>query len=177
MKTLRIATLALASAGIALGAPLAAQDRSQDEGNAIFVQPTSEETTYAAQVARQLDRNLARYNFPLRTRSVGVVRVRFTTNEHGEAENLTLVGNSRNSQLDRAALWAIGRMHDISPDFDGSVADRPIQANIVFADTERQAERMARQLARDEAARMALARERGEPPVLALTVGGNARAR
>ena len=176
MKTLRNATIALASAGIALSAPLAAQDRSQDEDNTIFVQPTSEEAEYAAQVGQQLDRNLARYNIPFGARSTGVVRVRFTASENGEAENLRLVGNSRSTHLDRAALWAVRRLTDITPDFTGSADGREIQANIIFADTERQVERMTRRVMREEAARMAEARERGEPPVLALTIGSSARA-
>jgi len=177
MKTLRNATIALASAGIALSAPLAAQDHSQHEDNTIFVQPTSAEAEYVTQVGRQLDRNLARFSFPLRTQVVGVVRVRFTANHEGEAENLTLIGESGSNQLDRAALWAIGRLNDITPDFEGSVEGREIQANIVFANSERQAERMIAQVMREEAIRMAEARERGEPQVLALTLGAAARTR
>ena len=177
MKTLRIATIALASASITLAAPLAAQDRSQEADNTIFIQSTTEEAQYARQVARQLNRNLARYNFPLRTSEVGVVRVRFTANENGEAENMTLIGNSRSNQLDRAALWAVGRLSNIAPDYGEASGNRLIQANIVFADTALQAERMARRLAREEFARMAAARERGEPPVLALTLSPSARTR
>ena len=176
MKTLRIATIALASAGITLSAPLAAQDRYQDDEN-ILVQPTSEDAHYAQQVARQLDRNLARYSFPLRTQHVGVVQIQFVANGEGVAENLRVVGESGSNQLDRAALWAIGRLNGISPDHAAASDRRVIQANIVFADSERQARSMFRQLERDESARMALARERGEPPVLALTLGASVNAR
>lgn len=175
MKTLKFATIALVSTGIAFSAPLAAQDRGQDEEN-ILVQPTSEEERYAARVGRQLDRNLARYSFPLRTREVGIVKVQFVANGAGVAEDLTIVGESGSNRLDRAALWAIGRLSEISPGEDQHPEGRVLQANIVFADSERQAAAMFRQLGREEAARMALARERGERPVLALNLGSGARA-
>ncbi|WP_340588527.1 energy transducer TonB [Erythrobacter alti] len=173
MKTLRIATIALASAGIALSAPLAAQDQD----SSILVQPSSETTEYVARVAEQLDQNLARAHIPFRSHDNGVVRVRFTANGAGEAEDVEIVGRSRSRDLDRAALWAVNRLSDISPDFAGHSEGQLIQANIIFANTERQAERIARRVAREDAAQMALARQRGEPPVLALTISGSARAR
>ncbi len=177
MNTLKIATIAFASAGIALAAPLGAQERAQVEQD-ILVQPTSEDARYAAHVSYQLDNNLSRYSFPLRSDPNGIVRVKFIANGAGVAEDMTIVGESGSNQLDRAALWAIGRLDNIAPPAMDQFADgRVIQANIVFAQSERQADRLFRQLEREEAARMALARERGDPPVLALTVAGSAYAR
>ena len=176
MYTLRNATIALASAGFTLSAPLAAQDRDQDE-ETILVQPISEEVRYAEEVGRQLDRNLARHSFGIRRYDVGIVRVQFVANGAGVAENLTLIGDSGSSRLDRAALRAIGWLNDISPDHVTSSDSQVIQANIIFANSERQERSMFRQLAREESARMALARERGDPPVLALTLGASVNAR
>lgn len=176
MKTLTIATIALSSAGLALSAPLAAQDRSQDEDN-ILVQPISADERYAAQVAQKLDTNLSRYSFPLRSAPTGIVRVQFVANGAGDAEDMTVIGESGSNQLDRAALWAIGRLDNIVPPGVAEYADgRVIQANIVFAHSERQAARLLHRLEQEESARMALAQSRGEPPVLALTVGAGARA-
>ncbi|WP_340586289.1 hypothetical protein [Erythrobacter alti] len=176
MKTLRIATIALVSAGITLSLPLAAQDQDPDE-QSILVQPTSEEARYAAHVSQQLDDVLARYSFGIRRQDVGFVRVQFITNGAGVAEDLTLIGDSGSNRLDRAALWAISRLSDISPPHIANSDRQVIQANIVFAARGRQAERIFRQLERAESARIALARERGEPPVLALNLGAAVNAR
>ncbi|WP_052768859.1 TonB family protein [Aurantiacibacter marinus] len=176
MKNLNIAKIALASAGIALSAPLAAQDRSQDQDN-ILVQPTSEDARFATRLSRQLDTNLSRYSFPLRLDPTGIVRVRFIANGAGVAENMTIVGESGSNQLDRAALWAVRRLDNISPPHMAGFSEgRVIQANIVFAQSERQAARLFAQLEREETARMALARERGDAPVLALTLATATRA-
>lgn len=172
MKLSHTISLAAASAAIALAAPAAAQQ----EESTIFVQPSSAEAEYVAHVADQLDRRLARTSFPITQQPAGVVRVRFTTNAEGDPENLTLIGDSGSNLLDRAALRAVRRLSDVSPDFaDG--ADRQIQANIVFANSDRQAARMAAQLHEEEAMRIAAARARGEAPVIALTLGATALPR
>lgn len=175
MKTREFAIIAFAATGMALSAPLAAQDVSQDEDN-ILVQPTSAEARYAARVSSQLDRNLSHYRFTSDTHPTGIVRVQFRANGAGVAEDMTLIGESGSRRLDRAAMWAIGRLTEISPDFAEHSDGRLVQANIVFANSEREGARLFRQLGREETARIALAQERGDAPVLALTLGGGARA-
>ena len=159
----KLATLALSAAVTAslLATPLASQE--------IIVSPVSA-ARFVADVQSDLDRQLQRSQPAWDRAQTGVTSVRFTAGEDGRADNIVTYRRSGSSSLDRAARRAVSRLTSLAPLPMGASEGQLIQANIVYAKSERHADRLTRQLAREEAQRIASSPE--ERAVLALTIGG-----
>lgn len=171
MNNIIKATIALPFAGIIFSVPLQVQDRSADMQD-ILVLPISEQAVIAACVAGALDEELQGKRFNSRMTRSGIVKVRFVTNGAGVADNISLYDGSGTNQLDRAALRAIRRMSDLAPSPFADGHGQLMQANIIFAGSGHEAERLARRLNREEATRIA-SRRSTEQAVLALTIAAS----
>lgn len=149
-----------------LAAPLSAQD--QGRGQPIIVQ--TDPSTFVANLSSQLDRQLRRVSYPSGHPHSGVVRVRFVANGEGRAEHITLFEESGSHRMDRAALRAVSRLDRL-----GSIArSQDVLLSIVFATSEREAERLAERTAAENAALIASGKLK--PQVLAVTVRPSARS-
>lgn len=140
--------------GMAAVSPALAKS-AQDE---IVVSPSTAMESWRADVSRDLGRKLelaerwANYN-----PDTGIVQVRFTLDANGRPTDMVTHLSSGSVQTDRAAMWAVRRL--------GTLADAParvssgstFQANIIFAETSVQKERLAEKLAWIERKRLASA--------------------
>ncbi|RJY09327.1 TonB family protein [Aurantiacibacter aquimixticola] len=163
-----------AAAAMATTMPAYAQDAPTQADGEIIIEPSQERVVYAQRVSRQLDRNLARHNVPLRTDASGIVRVRFTADGNGRAHDVEVMEDSGSRFLERAAIWAVSRLSDIAPTFAHDPAGQRMQANIVFANSWTEGRRLTRQLEEEEAARLASQADDDEH-VLALNIGTSVR--
>ncbi|WP_435199413.1 energy transducer TonB family protein [Qipengyuania sp. 902] len=161
MNKLSIFAMSVAVTASLLATPLASQE--------IVVSPTSP-SEFADNVQKDLDRHLRQIRVSPQSAPSGAASVRFTAGVDGRPENVTIYRKSGSSQVDRASRRAVSRLTSLSPLPRGSANGQVIQANIIFANNEKQAERLSRQLAREESRR--LASSPAERSVLALTVGG-----
>ncbi|MEL1250728.1 energy transducer TonB family protein [Aurantiacibacter gilvus] len=168
MKNLMKVTLALAIMGTATGAPLHAQDRDPG-GSRIVVQS---QTAFAERVGHELNNQLFRIRYP--GDHAGVVRVYFTANGHGTAEDIRVIESSGMSWVDRAALRAVGNMDRLGQAPGGPSSGQPVLATIVFARSESELRRLSRDL--DEGLDAILASGELDPRVLALTLAAPARS-
>lgn len=157
----------LVSAAIAcavLGTPLSAQDLVQQ--GTIVVQP--DQGTFAANLGRELDRQLYRIPYPGGYRQSGVVKVRFVANGDGRAEQVRLFDDSGSHSMDRAALRAVRRLDNLGSTQWSDEGGQDVLLSIVFATNSRDAERLAERVADDNAALIASGAL--DPQVLAVTV-------
>lgn len=162
MNTFLKTTLALAVVGTAMGAPLHAQERDPG-GSEIVVQSR---TAYAHRLGQELDNELFRVRYP-RGHS-GVVRVYFTTNGQGTAEDIRVIESSGARLVDRAALRAVENMDGLGQSPRGPNGHQPVLATIVFARGESEARRLTRGL--DDSLDDLLASGELDPTVLAVTL-------
>jgi periplasmic protein TonB len=79
----------------------------------------------------------------------GVVRVRFHSSETGAPDGVAVSGSSRSVALDRAAVRAVKRIPTLHPLPDGVAHDRMMEAWVIFASSDAQADRMKRGLERE----------------------------
>lgn len=159
MNKLAIFAIPTALAVSVLAVPLASQE--------IVVSPRSG-PTFVAEVSKDLDRQLDRVRInPLRN-ATGISKVRFQAGPDGKAANVKTYKGSGSTELDRVARKAVTQLTSLSPMPYGSERGQVIQANIIVASSEHQLDRLTRQLAREEAARIARGPE--ERKVLALTL-------
>lgn len=167
MNRLTLLTCAAAVATAALATPLASQE--------ILVSPTEDGVAHFVRtVSQQLDRNLARVILPLRTEANGTVRVRFEVDEAGHAANIRYYSRSGDRVADRAAMQAVAQLGNRDPLPSEFVEGQLVQANIIFARSEADYMRQAKQLANAEAERIASAP--AERRVLALNMAAGSHS-
>ena len=168
---LKISILSCALAGICV--PATGQDSYADDG-AITVRASESHVTFVNSVAKSLDRELNRLSLPMQQRfgMSGYARVRFVTGDDGTARNVELYDRRGGSWVETAALRAVGRMKNLSA---APVPGQLVQANIIFANSDAQADGIERKLQEAEAIRIASARA-DDPPVLALNFSPRPRS-
>lgn len=155
----------LAAIGVAvLGAPLYAQDASVEE-RTILVQP--ERSSFASNLQHELTRELNRIPYPTSYRQSGVVKVRFIANGEGRAEQISLYEDSGSNRMNNTAMRVVERINNLGP-ATAYGGDQAVLLNIVFATSEREAERLVDRVRAENAALIAS----GElsPEVLAVTM-------
>ncbi|WAT17106.1 TonB family protein [Aurantiacibacter sp. MUD11] len=160
MKKLVTATIAIA----VFGAPLYAQD-TVEEGT-ILVQP--ERATFVSNIERELDRQLYRTPYPGGIREAGVVKVQFVANAEGRAEQVRLFEDSGSVRMDHAALRAVQRLDNLGSSRSADDGGQDVLLTIVFANSEREAERLVERVADENAALVASGAL--DPQVLAITM-------
>lgn len=119
---------------------------------------TSGRTTedLVAQVSADLGRQLFHASRSARREmGDGIAVVRFACGKDGKPGRIALYRQSGNADIDRAAVGAVERLSSFHPPPDGIAEGQLFQANIVFADSRREHDRLRRQLAREEAERFA----------------------
>ncbi|WP_338242838.1 energy transducer TonB [Aurantiacibacter hainanensis] len=163
----KLVSIAIVSA--VLAAPLAAQDPGR--GQPIIVQ--TDPSTFVSSLSHELDRQLRRVSYPGGFQQSGVVKVRFVANGHGRAEQVTLFEESGSHSMDRAALRAVHRLDRLGSNARTQMGGQDVLLSIVFATSEREAERLARRTSEENAALIASGKL--EPQVLAVTMVPSAR--
>lgn len=134
-----------------LGTPVYAQDLTQDRS--IVVEPSDNALVYTLE--RGLERELDRVSYPAGVRQSGVVKVRFVANGTGRPEQVTLFENSGSRMMDLAALRAVNRLNDLGTPRHSAEGGQAVLLNIIFASSEREAERLAGRVAKETAAMIA----------------------
>lgn len=148
MKKLIFAAVALA----VVGSPLAAQDRDQGSGT-ILVQP--ERSTFVSNLGQELSRELDRIPYPDGNRHSGVVKVRFVANHRGGVDQVSLFDESGSRAMDRAAMRAVNRLDHLGSLPSAYGDQQAVLLSIIFATSEREAERLAERVDRENAALIA----------------------
>ena len=157
--------LIFAAIGLAvLGAPLSAQEYSED-GGTIVVQP--ERWTFVSNLQHELSRELDRIPYPASYRDSGVVKVLFVAGEEGRAEQVRIFEDSGSGAMDRSAMRAVRRIDNLGP-ATPTGGERQVLLSIVFATSEREAERLVDRVAAENAALIASGDL--DPTVLAVTL-------
>ena len=157
----KLVSIAIACAFFAL--PVSAQDVSS--GRTIIVQ--TESSDFAANLGREMERQLYRVSYPGGHKQSGVVRVRFLANGDGLAENISLFDGSGSNSMDRAALRAVHHLNRLGSTTRSRNGGQDVLLSIVFATSEREAERLAERVNVENAALIASGRL--NPQVLAVT--------
>ena len=158
----KLVSTAIACAFFAV--PLSAQDLGSNQ--TIIVQ--TEPSNFVSTLSHELDRQLYRVPFPGGRIQNGVVRVRFVANGHGRAEHVTLFEESGSRTMDRAALRAVQRLDRLGSTPRSRNGGQDVLLSIVFATSEREAERLAERASAENAALIASGRL--QPQVLAVTM-------
>ena len=162
-------SIALASAvsSALLVHPLSAQDDN------IVVTPGLSQAAFVDRISNDLNRQLVqadKFNEPIKD---GIVIVRFTRSEEGEAQDIHLYRKSGRTGLDRLARKAVARLETLDALPSGVERDQLYQANIIFASTEAGARRLKGKLAEEEAVRMAANNDRA----MVIAIGNRATSR
>ncbi len=116
----------------------------------------------------ELEQQLNRVNYPSGIRRSGVVKVRFMANGTGRPEQVTLFEDSGSHAMDLAALRAVNRLHGLGSPRHATEGGQAVLLNIVFATSEREAERLAGRVAEETAAMIASGEL--DPQMLAVTM-------
>lgn len=161
MNRKALLTIASALAAATLVAPVQSQD--------IVVTSERSLDRFVEDVSANLDSELERAHIPLRSDPNGYAIVRFECGADGKPRNVTLFRRARDADVNRMARQAVGRLSSLHPlprDLrDGQV----IQANVVIARSEDHYQRLAAELSRSEAKR--IASSESERRVVALRAG------
>lgn len=151
---------------------------------ATFAQPASSQSIvvtsevhhreFVERVSRDLDRQLAA---AARVRNApsgeGISIIRFTRSSKGEVEGIKIYRASGKGAFDQIAMRAVSRLRSLESAPADVHQDQVYQANIIFAETPRDAEDLKVQLAAEESVRVAS--ELSERKVIAF--GGTATSR
>ncbi|MHA7820879.1 MAG: energy transducer TonB [Erythrobacter sp.] len=143
--------LALA-ATLPLATPAVAGEKHED----IVVTSRADLKAWQADATTRLNRALER--FPRQHNSnpsSGIVRLTFEMGADGKPTNIKTVSNSTNWVSVRAARYAVRRLGDISDVPVTNVDDARFLANIIFANSFAEHDKLARELERAETARIA----------------------
>ncbi len=107
-------------------------------------------------VSRELDRQLMRTERPSATRDgSGIVQVLFECDETGKPVNLAVYNRTGNPRIERQAMRAISRIDVAGPMPSAIRANQQFLANIIYANSARQSEKLTDRLATMEQARLA----------------------
>ena len=165
MKTL-IKT-AFASA-LALGAVTATAPAIAGD-NDIIVQSQAAMEEWSQGVTRSLNRQLvAAERFSSTTPKPGIVQIRFTLDDNGNAENFKLYRSSGHNGTDNVAKRAVRKLRKLDEAPVSDVANRTFQANVIFAADRTEHRKLAAKLDKMERSRLA----RGGPEAEVVTLGG-----
>jgi len=157
----------LVSAAIAcavMAVPVYGQEVRED--GAIVVQP--ERSNFVTSLNREIDRELYRVRYPTGRQQSGIVKIHFMANGHGRAEQVSLYEESGSHSMDRAALRAIHRLRNIEPASWSDEGGQAVLLNVVFATSQREADRLVERATREHAELIASGEL--DPEILALTV-------
>lgn len=122
----------------------------------IVVSPESSRAL-AESVSAGLDRQLRQTRYDPRVDDYGIAKVRFRAGVDGKATDVTTHEESGRPSLDRMARRAVSRLSGIHPGNYGVGNGQIFQANIVMARSEAHMAKLMKDLARDEARRIASA--------------------
>ena len=158
MIKLTILKLSAAATAAAFALPLSAQ---------IIVSP-ADTAPYVAKVSADLDHQLDQIRTTARWEPSGIAQVRFRAGADGKPFAITTYRRSGDARLDRAVARAVARMTSLGVLPDAKHSGKVIQANVIVARSQSEFDRYSARLARDEAARIASAKN--EKAVLAFTI-------
>lgn len=116
---------------------------------------------FTRDVTRDLQSQLSRTPLPYRMERTGIVSVRFHATPQGGTRDLTIHRSSGTGVLDRTAQRAVLRMSSFAPLPAGIRESDTFQANIVFANSESESERLQRRFEKTEANRLRTAGTKG----------------
>lgn len=149
----KLSTTATFTALSLLAAPLAAQAPAMDKG--IVVTPSSEIEIWVQKVSADLNGKLKRQiASPRETRS-GVVQVSFQCDERGNPSNIAVFSNTGGNALKTHGINAVQRLESLHPLPDGTKVGQKFLANIIYADSAEEAERLHTRLMGMERRRLA----------------------
>lgn len=135
-----------------LAVPASAGESTED----IVVRSQIEMERWQEDTTRSLNRALVRN--PLErsaSPSSGIVQVRFTMDENGRADDITLHSSSADWVAERIALSAVRRLGNLDEVPVSNAGDVQFLANIIFASDRNEQTELAKKLARSERARLA----------------------
>lgn len=154
----------MAAFAMAAALPLAAPASAGDD---ILVTSTSAMQEWQQEVTRDLDqRLLLAEKYTTGRANSGIVQIRFELDENGRPANLETVYNSSGVSGQRTANWAVRRLSDLDEAPVANVAGARFQANIIFADNQKQKAEYVAQLRESRSTRFAASD--GEAPVIQL---------
>ena len=163
MQRRLIAIMAALVLSTALAVPLASQDITVTPG------PRGEQA-FVAKVSSDLNRELGHVYLSPRDHASGLAMVHFRIGAQGRVTDVKLHHRSGDFTVNRVALAAVRRLDNLGAVPVGYPDDQIMQANIILATSERDLNRLNRQLDKLEAARINQAARSGGHPVLAFTV-------
>ncbi len=149
MQTLFKATLAAALSMAAIVPAMADDEPILVHSQAAFAQ-------WQADVTNSLDRRLVSAERSSRlTPESGIVQLRFTLDENGKPQGIRTVTSSGDWSTDRVAISAVRGLNQLDEAPVANVQGQTFQANIIFAKSEAQRDKLAAKLATMETARLA----------------------
>lgn len=149
LKTTLAATVALAVATTST-APVLAQNET------IVVESTAAMESWSDAVTRSLDQRLARAEQALRVNpKAGIVQLRFTLDDQGNAQGLTVHKSSGHNRTDLVAKRAVRSLSNLGDVPVRNPQAQKFQANIIFAEGKQEYWQLAKQLKKSEAKRLA----------------------
>jgi len=160
-------TLLLTPVAIALSVATVSPAIAESEQDQIIVSSSTAMENWRGDISRDLGRNLelaerwAKYN-----PEPGIVQVRFQLDADGRPTDMVTYRSSGSVSTDRAAMWAVRRLNDLDQAPAASSKGATFQANIIFAETTVQKEKLSEKLAWIERKRLASAA--GEANIVSL---------
>lgn len=148
MNKLFSLTFATALSAAVLAAPLMAQS--------IVVTPNPTYDVFVERVTDDLERQINRSAGAAGLPDVsGITIVRFQRGEDGKPHKLSVTRKSGDRKLDRFAMRSVQRLSSLGAVPIGVEDDQIYQANIIFARSTKDGDRLSARLAQEEAARIA----------------------
>ncbi len=140
-----------AMATLVLTAPAIAQDEQ------IVVESAAAMEAWTDVTERSLNRKLIGSERAMRVKpKSGIVQLRFTLDEEGRADNFKVYSSSGNNRTDKVAKRAVQSLSNLAEVPVRNARAQTFQANIIFANSEREHEELATILAKREAKRIAM---------------------
>lgn len=139
--------LALAATAMTVAAPAFADD--------IVVQTKPQMDQWSARVTSELNSALEKAEWHNGASKPGIVQLRFTVDQNGKAEDISVMRSSGNDRTDDNAITAVSLLDSLGDAPVSSVANRTFQANIVFARNDLQKVNFVKELRQSERDRMA----------------------
>jgi TonB family protein len=141
MRNAVIATFAMGIAIAGSSFALAQPDSIQVEGSRTTVSSWSTAVAQDIQEQVRYPRSIGRDSTP-----TGTAVVRFNRGEDGKPINIVLQRSSGTSSLNHAAMAAVAQMDAIAPLPVNMASSKPIEAHIIFADSQDSLNQQVRQL-------------------------------
>lgn len=149
MQNLFKATLAAALSFAAIAPALADDEQITVQSQAAFAQ-------WQADVTQSLDRRLVSTERASRTTSrSGIVQLRFTLDANGQPQGIRTMTSSGDRSTDRVAIGAVRGLTQLDDAPVANLEGQTFQANIIFAKSPAEHNRLASKLEKMETARLA----------------------